>query len=176
MEWVIIGLIVWIVGVYVRQKSGRATSSGVIPEIRPDMIHPTDRPLTRKDVADAYRNFYIKYCDPKSAYEVDCYVDECLNSLSASLSEIDDDNHAAFECHWQCIQEARRAIREDQQDLATAVGEEKTAIEDNIRANEAAIVDRTERIHRREQRAAAFKADYRGFLVDYINRTHRPSS
>ena len=162
MEWFVVLIVAVLAMAIWKQHSSPVRR---MPKaITPAMITPTDRPITRFEVAEAYRNFYIAHFDPTSGAELDQAEEYLLGYISSRIAELERERD-------ETIDRLKRARRAHQ--LEKIGADDDSAYWDALPYNEESV---SETVTRRQARLDAqnqvinmHKTDARHLLADYIN-------
>jgi hypothetical protein len=145
--------------------------TGRLPVVTHDMIEPRDKALSRYDIAEAYRDFYIDHFDPPNGHEVQMAYEEVIDSYVSHIEELERER---VHTHKR-IKLAMRALHAEKNDIPAPENADQWDISylhdaDTIRET---IARRTARLKTQDMALAALKADARDFFVWFLNEKIR---
>lgn len=136
------------------------------PRITPEMIQPTGDPLNTSDAKAVFKSYMVQigFLDEKEVSEhVGYLADEIRQTETALKDDVDEPKLQ--------LAEARASLKSLQKRLAAAkTEEEKAPLEAEIEEAEFEVQAQTQGVEEAAKALAAFKADKRQFIVDYINQ------
>lgn len=137
-----------------------------LPVITRDMIQPHDKVLTRYDVAEAYRDFYIEHFAPEYGHEVEMAYEEVLNGIEYQIKAMEYERDELM----PRLKQARYDLHEARRGLTKAVtDDDKAGCHARVAEADATLARRQARFDAADARIAAFKADLRGYFVNFLN-------
>ncbi len=136
------------------------------PRITPEMIQPAGEPLSTADAKAVFKSYMvrIRFLDEREVSEHVGYLTDEIKQTEAALKDDLDEPKRQ-------LAEARASLKALQKRLAAAKTKDETAtLEAEIEEAEFEVQAQTQGMEEAAKALAAFKADKRQFIVDYINQ------
>ncbi len=134
--------------------------------VSPDMIQPIGEPLTTNDAKAVYRSYMlqIRFHNEKD-------VAEHVRGLGEEIREMEQAYREDVKNLKDEISQTRSLLKDARRDLAAAdTDDDKVSAQEHIESAESELEVLARDLDEAEAKYAAFKADKRQFVVDYINR------
>lgn len=136
------------------------------PRITPEMIQPVGEPLSTTDAKAVFKSYMVRigFLDRHEVSEHVGYLADEIKGMEAALK--DDVAEPKRE-----LARARADLAKLQKRLAAAeTDDERASLQEDIDGAEFEVQAQTQELADAEKALAAFKADKRQFVVDYINQ------